>query len=414
MKKLQVLEPMHSGHHTNYLMALAPAVSELQARGVIGSAVFTVTAKHLQLLREAGHLDSAPPSIEWDGSLAQTSPGPSMKERGALCESVRARVAAQRADALICTSADYDIFHQASANLRSTPGFWPAESAAMIHYGLPREGLRAKENLKRVAYELSWRLSRWRHLLIVNPLVYQSLRDRGKANPKRYALLPDPVPAVEPMDRTAARLALGLPADGAYIGCVGMMDHRKAIPELLAAYARSGLAGQARLLLAGRLDGRYKDILEREHAELLRTGRIVVIDRPLSDHELMCGYEAVDLHAVLQYRRMNLSANVLKCVAAGKPYVSDRHGYTAMVAERFGAGVVCDVENVDSIAAALEQGLQMSRGFLPNESMRRLIEFHSARNFAAIALASVLGPAVTETLGTTLGWDHAYGRTEAR
>jgi glycosyltransferase involved in cell wall biosynthesis len=409
MKKLQVLEPMHSGHHTNYLLSMIPAIEKLQQDKIVGSAVFTVTPKHLQLLEESGEVQRAGAIVEWDGTLAQTSPGPSMKERKSLYESVRKTVDACHADALICTSADYDVIPNASASLHSDKRYWPTHSAAVIHYGLPKTGLSFKENIKRMTYELAWKFSNWNQLLVVNPLVYESLQSRGKTTSNRFQLLPDPVPVEVELSRTDARAALGVPLEGPYIGCVGMMDHRKAIPELLSAFARSGLASEARLLLAGRLDGRYKQILDRDHAALIEAGRIVVIDRSLTDQELMCGYAAVDLHAVLQYRRMNLSANALKCVAFGRPFLSDQHGFTAMVAERFQAGVVCDVENIDSIAAALARGLELSKHFTKSDSMRRLIEFHSYGNFAGIALSSVLGPAVLPSLGPSLGWDYAYG-----
>jgi hypothetical protein len=205
-----------------------------------------------------------------------------------------------------------------------------------------------------------------------------------------------------------ARAKMGLPTEGTLIGCLGMMDSRKAIPEFLSAFTTANFETSVRAVLAGRIDTNYRKLIDTKYKDYLDNGTLILIDRPLSDEELMYGYSAMDLHMVLQYRRFNLSANVLKCVAHGKPFVCDKHGFTAMIAERFGVGVVCDVHDERSIRGAIALGLLRTKHELSGAASGRLVEFHSYDNFARTALAAAIGPEVLVQLGQVLDWRHAY------
>ena len=243
---------------------------------------------------------------------------------------------------------------------------------------------------------------------MVNPLIYEDHLARGKAHPNRYDFLPDPVSAISEMTKLEARKTLGLPVDGKYVGCIGMMDKRKAIPELLAAFVNVGFPRDVRLLLAGRLDPAYAQLLDDKYAEYVREERIVILNRDLTENELRCGYTALDLHAVLQYRRFNLSANALKCVAFARPFICDNVGFTAMIAKRFSAGITCVIDDTKSVQSALRQGLAKDLPELQTRASRSLIEYHSNDNFARVALNSVMGSSAANVLGHTYRWNYAY------
>ena len=405
-----MVEPMHSGHHTNYLLALVPGIESLKRSGAIGSAIFSVTPHHFQLLNESGDAERVGDVVEWDPTLASTPPNPSMRERAALHESMQSVVARHRADALICTTADYDLISHAIRNVLPANGFWPSNSAGVIHFGLPKGNLSKAENGKRIVYEMTWKLSKWKRLLMVNPLLYEGLLDRGNRDMERYSLLPDPVPELQHIDRDEGRDRLGLARDGIYVGCVGMMDQRKAVPELIKAFLLADFNPDVRLVLAGRIDSDYRRVIDSEYAEHVRSGRFILLDRTLSDIDISCGFAALDLHSVLQYRRFNLSANVLKCVASGKPFVCDDIGFASMVARRFDAGLTCDVRDIKSISAALTAGIKKGRMTMENAGTSRLLEYHSYKNFAKTALASVIGADVFKILGPASNWADAYGQ----
>lgn len=403
---------MQFAHHTNYLLALVPAIRRLTEAGLVGSTVFTVTELHVRLLHDLGQDEALRDLVACDPSLPMTSSATTMAQRRSLHDAVRTAVDIHKPDALLCTTADVDMLPNAWN--RFVPSFrhWPRRSAGIVHFGYPKGALSRTEDAKRLVYETAWKASRWRRLLFVNPLVYKDLLQRGHCAGGRYREIADPVPAPKRTGTEAARRALGLPEDGILIGCVGMMDQRRAIPEFLGAFfgARELFDRSVRVVLAGRIDADHRRAIDERHAREIAAGALILIDRALSDDELLSGYAALDLHSMLMVRRFNLSANVLKCVAAGKLFVCDRVGHAAMVATQFDAGIACDVHDPASIAAALADGLaRLARGQRQGDASRRLIEYHAVDNFARVALAAALGDEVYDVLGAPFGWEHAYG-----
>jgi glycosyltransferase involved in cell wall biosynthesis len=184
---------------------------------------------------------------------------------------------------------------------------------------------------------------------------------------------------------------LNLPTEGRYVGFIGVMDTRKAIPELLTAWQAAQSDANDYLLLAGRLDPGYRQLIAAEFSELLQQGRIILLDQHLTAEQLIAGYSALDAVAVVQYRRANLSANLLKAIAAGRPAIVDRYGYTGMVVERFQAGYACDVTNVADLTAALKMALAESPSYTLSPQAERLIQFHHPSNFAHTVLQGLTG-----------------------
>jgi glycosyltransferase involved in cell wall biosynthesis len=407
MTKLQVVEPMWGGHHTNYLVALMPAIRTLQHAGVLDAAVFTVTPFHLKHLEQSGHLRSIGDAVIWDENLIDVGPNPTLWQRFALFRSVREAVRRVAPDAVLCTSADYDIFPDALASVFGLNRFRSRRSAAILHYGYPSGLSTQRETAKRVLYEWAWRHCSWDHLLLVNAIVWEDLCSRKTAIDQRISLLPDPIPDAPPLNTEGARQRLGIPVDGKYVGFVGMLDRRKAVPELLGAYAGWEKRSGVRLLLAGQLDPEYRSLIEGSYGQLVRDGRIVLIDKFLSDDEVANGFAALDVCTVLQYRRVNLSANVLKAVAFAKPIIVDGYGFAAMVANRFDAGVTCDISDMRTIVKALDDALSFAARPDFGRRLRPLIEFHSFANFAAVSLGAVLGSRAAAALDPIRTWDSA-------
>jgi hypothetical protein len=153
------------------------------------------------------------------------------------------------------------------------------------------------------------------------------------------------------------------------------------------------------------MDTGYRELLDERYSSLLKDRRIVVLDRQLSENEVLLGYAAVDVHAVLQYRRVNLSANVLKAAAFGKLLVVDAHGHGAMIAQRFDAGHTCDVAHMSSIVDAMRCALERVGSYVPSPAARRLVEFHNISNFTAVALRAALGEAAQNWIGTPRSWE---------
>jgi glycosyltransferase involved in cell wall biosynthesis len=138
--------------------------------------------------------------------------------------------------------------------------------------------------------------------------------------------------------------------------------------------------------------------------------RLLLLDRRLSDEELGLGYAACDALALLQQRRLNLSANLLKALSHARPVLVDDVGYGALMVRRFRVGVTCDVGDPDSIAQGLARLLRHGDLDIHYGALARLLRFHRPHNFARTLLGAV-EPQAARVLGEPLGWDWVCSAT---
>jgi hypothetical protein len=396
--KFQLVEAFKGGHHTNYIEALLPALRMCLKESILSEVVINVSKSHYELLVQSGVVVKESNNLIITPTFPEFNPNPSLKERYQLFKALSVLVQKENADAVVCTSADYDIMYNALLT-----NFLPhANKLGIIHYGYPEDAdLSFKEKIKQKIYRLSWKYSKWDKLLLVNPVVFECIRNQDSHILNKMHLLPDPVQFGENVDVLEARNRLGIPVDGNYIGFVGMMDHRKAIPELLFGYVNSGAYKTTRLLLAGRLNEDFTKLIESEYQNYVDNQRIILINRHLTSDEIQWGYMAIDVHALLQYRRMNLSANLLKAAVNKKMIIVDNCGYTGMMVRRFNLGFTCNVNNHDSVSETLLKALEFLPNFIASDSINRLAEFHSPDNYAY----TIINEAMKAKLLPTRSWD---------
>jgi glycosyltransferase involved in cell wall biosynthesis len=391
--KIQVFEQFEGGHHTNYIAALLPELARLIKHNIVDEVVITVTQRHFTALQMSDGVKPFLGLIQFDSSLPAVSPNPSLKDRKQITNHLLDAIARHQPDYLISTSADYESLFLAIRRRLGRPAL-PKQlvSLGMFHYGYAGAvGTKRSDHIKQLIYSFAWKNASWSRLLMVNPLVYEALSHERPTFRRRVGLLPDPVPTSVYMDKITARKLLNIPPSGRYVGFIGVMDTRKAIPELLAAWQAVQSTPHDYLLLAGRLDPGYRQLIETEFSELLQQGRIILLDQHLTDDQLIAGYSALDVVAVVQYQRANLSANLLKAIAAGRPAIVDRYGYTGMVIERFQAGYACDVTNPADLTTTLKTTLAESPHYTLSPQAERLIQFHHPSNFAHTVLQGLAG-----------------------
>ena len=390
--KIQLIEPFQGGHYTNYVEALLPAFRRYLENGVLSEAVISVTSNHYEELLRKGIAKSEEVNIRYDASFPVFYEVPSVRNRFAFFQAHQQSVKKEAADVVVRTTADYDIGCNAVFNqLSKFKKNQQSHSVGIVHYGSPRsEELNLKELLKQQLYDFSWKYSDWDTLMFVNPFIYEFVQSKKSFAHKGIRLLPDPVPVSLPIDYVEARELLGIPTDGVYLGFVGMMDGRKAIPELLVAFAHANADVSCRLLLMGRMEPAFSELLNTKYAHLVESGRIIVMNRFLSAQEVHWGYAAIDVHTLLQYRRMNLSANLLKAVAYGKPVVVDAAGYTGIISQRFALGEVCDVLSLQSTSDAIQRAIARAPHYVPTPQATRLSAFHHPDNYANSIMQELL------------------------
>lgn len=404
--KVQIFEQFFGGHHTTYIEALLPALTELQKSGNIDRIVVTITLEHLNSPAFQQQLSKFIDRVEFEPSLPYVYHEVTTRDRYKIAQNLVSSAQRLQPDYLIATSADQESLFLALRARFGLPTL-PKQTQAIgiIHAGLPGLAARRTEIMKDRAYRFAWQYAPWSCLQPVNPIVYEWIQRQGGMLAQRTRMLPDPVFQGKPFTKTAARAQLNLPVEGRYVGYVGMMDRRKAIPELLAAFRAAATAPTDRLLLVGTLLPSYKALIQDQYADLIVSNRLIMLDRYLTRDEVAAGFQALDVAAVVHYPRPALSANLLKAIAFDRPVIVDSFGYTGMIVERFGLGQSCNVYDHAALVATLRRGLEASASYRRNPKTQRLLEFHQPENFANVALHDLYVRTMPDRLPPMKTWE---------
>jgi len=407
--KIQLFEQFAGGHHTNYIEALLPELSELVNKKLVDEVIVTITHKNYCSLQAQKDLSEYSKLIQFDTSLPEVSPKTSLSQRRKVAANLMKAVSRISPNYLISTSADYE------SSIFAVKEFFKMQtlpktlhSSGIFHYGYAGAVADYADYAKQLIYSFTWRNSPWSRLLTVNPIIYEDLVHQGNSLSKRIEVAPDPVPSSVYFDKETARKILNIPTDGRYIGFVGSMDNRKAIPEIIAAFKDAELSSTDYLLLAGRLSPEYKQIIEREFTELINKNRLIILDRHLTSNELIAGFCSVDVAAILHYKRPNLSENLLKAIAARRPVITNNYGYTGMIVERFGVGWSCDVTDHQALVSTLKRGLDESESYVVNAKTERLIQFHHPNNFANTMLLGLKDLLSLDSMNQIKTWEWVF------
>jgi glycosyltransferase involved in cell wall biosynthesis len=229
--------------------------------------------------------------------------------------------------------------------------------------------------------------SPWHVTHLLDPWVYENLQ--GTARSTEFRLIPEPVEPLPPLDRIEARKALAIPTDGRYVVMAGAIEAYKGMDLLLAAFARTGLHSDDRLLVIGKMAQQVRDLIAREYGDLSRSGRLVVVDRYLSNFEIFAAFLASDVLVAPHPRHMGSSHTLARASAAKRQVIVCDFGLLGWATREFGLGAAVDVANPDVFAVAIDTALQRSANWQPGERAARFIQYHTAENQKAHWLASL-------------------------
>jgi glycosyltransferase involved in cell wall biosynthesis len=252
-------------------------------------------------------------------------------------------------------------------------------------YGYPQRS--PVDALSSAANRWLTRRSPWRVTHVLDPFALRGLEPLP--NEHAFRLIPEPVEPLPPIDRREARAIIGVPDDGRYLAFVGGVDPRKGIDFLVAAFARAKLAPNDRLLFVGRVAKPVREWLYQEHDLLLRQGRIVMVDRYVSDHELDCGFLAGDVIAVTHPRQVGSSGTLVRAAAAKRPVLASDFGWVDWVTRAFHLGNSVNVADIDRYAAAITAALESSSNHHVCDAAERFTKFHTIANQKAHWVAEI-------------------------
>jgi glycosyltransferase involved in cell wall biosynthesis len=379
--RVLVFEQWQGGHYFNYLESLIPRLTDLADEVVVA-----MTPRALASEEFNGQLTpiAALPKVRFEGVVPPADPALPVRERFQLLRNLKNAVEQFRPDYLIVPSADAQNLAMSALGhlgISFLPRDLPTEGT--FHMGYGPAAITVKHGIKELIYRAAYAGCTWTHLNFVNFLYFEHAERNHRAWVHRAQLVADPVPPVPRLDREAARRLLGIPEEGRYLGLLGGLDKRKAVPELLAAFRSADLGSTDRLLLGGRLDDEFRQLIDNEYGELVAAGRVVLIDRFLSRDELSRGFGALDVVCATYRDFPGLASLLLKGLAAGRPVIAQNFGWSAALIDRFRIGHTVDIRQIEQFGKTLRAALETAGDYVESGAVRRLLSFHEPANFAA-------------------------------
>jgi glycosyltransferase involved in cell wall biosynthesis len=202
----------------------------------------------------------------------------------------------------------------------------------------------------------------------------------GKAG-RRARLIADPVEPLSLPTQSKARAMLRLPEHKKLIMSIGMQDHRKGVDYLIGACACWQPAQPASIVLAGPLSAQIRQLVINDYRHLVDDGRLIVLDRYLTNEEINACCAAGDLIAATYRPHPQSSSIVLHAAAAGKMVLAANNGWFTYMVPKFSLGRLCDPQDPDLLAKTLDPALHEAEGYKLSAAAKRLVEFHRSENF---------------------------------
>ncbi|HZK82842.1 MAG TPA: glycosyltransferase family 4 protein [Humisphaera sp.] len=385
--RVLIVEQNHLGHYYNYDRLVIDAIRTLGAEVVMAITPDGFASEEFRV-----HLSPIPGGIDIRPILRPGRGGTMNGIRDAVANLNRA-VKEIRPDILYVVTAD-GIAQAAGlarmAGLLAIPRTIYCECLInRLAFTYPNSAARRSDPNVRAAHSastnlslLTLRKSPFSKIHLTDALAYQWVQTRGGALRERVHLLPDPVESLTPMSRAEARRSLGIPEKGRYLVCPGLLDNRKGIPILIEALSDSSILAGDRLMLAGSTTPDIAAKLRCHPCVALReAGRLIVIDRVLSEREIFTAIFAADVVVCTYPHQPHPASIALKALACGRPTLASDTAWLGKMIPKFDMGWTVNVLDANAFAAALSTSLDQSAAWQISDAGKRLVQYCSAENY---------------------------------
>ena len=378
--RLLVYEQWEGGHYYNYLEHIIPKAASIADRVIV---CVTARAYSTNFFQERFQHIARLDNVVFYPELKTENPALPIRDRLKILRSLYSAIKLHSPDYVMIPSADSQhLLHGLLGllSLEKKPTNIPIE--ATLHYNYGPGIKRLRDEVKGLIYNLSYRGSTWAYLNFVNAHYFDSVKEKPNVWVNRACLVPDPVPQPSVMTKEEARAMLGIPLCRKYIGFLGFLDRRNNVSQLLQAFIRADLSHDCTLLLAGKAPESLRVLINNHYREWIAMGRIIFIDRFLTDVELLNGYQALDVCCIPRINFPGLSSLALKSVVSRCPLLVHDFGWLGYIVKKFSLGNTCNMANTNDFARAIFKSLEESSDFFLVEAARKLIQFHSVDNFS--------------------------------
>lgn len=211
------------------------------------------------------------------------------------------------------------------------------------------------------------KISPFSTLHYIDPIAFEWNAKHDVRLAAKGALLGDPVEPMLAIPTTEARMQLGIPVEGLYIGTVGALKPRKGINLLIEAFLSAKLEFVTHLLLAGKQYPGVSNLVDA-YAQGPGADRIVTINRYLSNKEFNLALCAMDVVCVPYPRHKGSSGIILSAAQLGKPVLATEYGWIGKTTSHFKLGRTIPVQNQEVFAEAIRQSLLNAQDFKPSQA----------------------------------------------
>jgi len=351
-RPILIYEPKVSGHHLRYVRLF------IEALRMPGRRIILATASDAPRTPEfATHIAPVLSEVDLAADLGPLPPG---LVRSAIykARTIRRLVRQYRPSHVYVPYGDAGLSQVMGVAARL--GIWRPPPDTVMYtiimrggFAYPSHGWLQRLYRRACLKSLEW--APWALVYLIDPIPFQFLQQRRNRLASRVRLLPDPVDAAPSMATTAARDALGIPPEGRYLGCCGHLDHRKGIDHLVRAFLQARLAETDRLLLAGTMSDEVRDIVRGEGAAALSAGRIVLLDRYLSNEEFSAAMAAMDVVCAPYPSHIGSASIVIAAASLRRPVLGINNGWIASAVNQHQLGWTFDMKQLSSaMTSALE------------------------------------------------------------
>ena len=183
----------------------------------------------------------------------------------------------------------------------------------------------------------------------------------------------------------------GIPTEGRYIGCSGAIAAMKGVIEMTEAFriAIPQINADDRLLLAGKFTPEIEKHIEQNCQDLVRSGRIVCLNRHLSEYEMDIVVNAFDIVCIAQHWRPGSSGILIRAARAKVPVLARDRYWSGRIVPMFNLGWTCRTWEVEPFAANMVSRLRDLETYQPGDSSARFVRFHSEENYQASFLRNI-------------------------
>lgn len=219
---------------------------------------------------------------------------------------------------------------------------------------------------------------------------FDCLQKENSILKKVFSLVPDPMDNIELHNKSYAREYFNIPDKAFIISISGAMDShpRKNAKLLIDAIGHHLINQQVVLVIAGKLSDEINKYLMT--SQVKKEGRLIVIDKYLSDQEITLVTQASDCVCTPYSEHYSPSGIVLRAIKCQVPVIVPNYHWFKYMVEEFGIGWTIPSLTLDDLIVTVNKAyLEMNHHYTYPRNSQYLNTYFSETNFLAHWLENI-------------------------